>query len=136
MKLTREKARPAGIFLIFLMMTITVPYQSVLAAMIGTEATLDSARAQQGRDEIKNLLLRDDVQKALMAQGIDPVEAKKRVDSFSDAEIIRIADEIDELPAGGYIGPPAWIIIVVAVAVILGVYLFLSAVTPPAEIEK
>ncbi len=47
MKLIRQNAKPACIFLTFLMLSITVPYQSVLAAMIGTEATLDSTRAQK-----------------------------------------------------------------------------------------
>jgi hypothetical protein len=69
--------------------------------MIGTDATLHSTRAQQARDDINSLLLREDVQNALMVQGIDPLEAKARIDSLSDAEVIRIANEIDKLPAGG-----------------------------------
>jgi hypothetical protein len=31
------------------------------------------------------------------------MEAQARIDSLSDAEVIRIADEIDKLPAGGAI---------------------------------
>jgi hypothetical protein len=92
MKLIRRNAKPACIFLTFLMLSITVPYQSVLAAMIGTEATLDLTRAQQARDDISNLLLREDVQNALMAQGIDPLEAKARIDGLSDAEVVRLAE--------------------------------------------
>ncbi len=126
MKLIRGYAKPACIFLTFLMLSITVPYQSVLAAMIGTEATLDSTRAQQARDDINNLLLREDVQNALMAQGIDPLEAKARIDGLSDAEVVRLADQIDKLPAGsGFF--PWWVGAVVILGVILlfslGVYL-------------
>ena len=127
MKLIRGYAKPACIFLTFLMLSITVPYQSVLAAMIGTEATLDLTRAQQARDDINNLLLREDVQNALMAQGIDPLEAKARIDGLSDAEVVRLADQIDKLPAGGLISFPWWFGPVVILAVILlfslGVYL-------------
>ena len=101
MKLIRGNAKPVCIFLTFLMLSITIPYQSVLAAMIGTGATLHSTRTQQARYDINSLLLREDVQNALMAQGIDPLEAKARIDSLSDAEVIRIANEIDKLPAGG-----------------------------------
>ena len=32
---------------------------------------------------------------------IDPLEAKARIDSLSDAEVMRLADQIDKLPAGG-----------------------------------
>jgi len=101
MKLIRQNAKPVGIFLTFLMMSIIVPYQPVLAAMIGTEAILDSTQTQQARDEINNLLLREDVQSALKAHGIDPLEAKARIDSLSDAEVVLLADQIDKLPAGG-----------------------------------
>jgi hypothetical protein len=37
----------------------------------------------------------------LKAQGIDPLEAMARVDSLTDAEAQKIADQIEELPAGG-----------------------------------
>jgi hypothetical protein len=84
------------------MVLLTVPYQSVLAAMIHTEATLDmSAKGQDARNAIKSLLAREDAQAVLRAQGIDPLEAMARVDGLTDAEAERIADQIEELPAGG-----------------------------------
>ena len=122
MKVIRRNAKLASVFLTILMLSITIPYQSVLAEMIGTEAMLDSTGAQQARDDINSLLLREDVQNALMAQGINPIEAKARIDSLSDAEVIRIADEINKLPAGasfGSVGPPAWFLPVFIGAVVL-----------------
>ena len=84
------------------MVLLTVPYQSVLAAMIETEATLDiTVKGQEARDHIKTILAREDAQAVLRAQGIDPLEAMARVDSLSDTEARRIADQIEELPAGG-----------------------------------
>jgi hypothetical protein len=103
MKVIRQTAKPVSVFLTILMLIITVPFDSVFAAMVGTEATLDLTRAKQARDKINKLLLREDVKNALMAQGIDPLEAKARIDTLSDAEVIQIADEIDKLPAGGAI---------------------------------
>jgi hypothetical protein len=101
MKVIRRNAKLASVFLTILMLSITIPYQSVLAAMIETEAMLNSTREQQARDDINSLLLREDVQNAIMAQGINPIEAKARIDSLSDGEVLRIADQIDKLPAGG-----------------------------------
>jgi hypothetical protein len=36
----------------------------------------------------------------LKLHGIDPLEAKARVDSLSDAEAVDVANHIDRLPAG------------------------------------
>jgi hypothetical protein len=139
MTLIRQNVKPACIFLTFLMLSVTIPFQSVLAAMIGTETTLDLTRAKKARDDINNLLARQDVQSALVSQGIDPLEAKARIDSLSDAEAIRMADEIDELSAGGggmAVAPPLWIVLAVLAGVILVVYFFISAVAQPIEVEK
>ena len=102
MKLIRQRSKSTGVFLVILMVLVAVPYQSVLAAMIETEATLDiTAKGQEARNKIKSILAREDAQAVLRAQGIDPIEAMARVDSLTDAEARRIADEIEELPAGG-----------------------------------
>ena len=101
MKELRNNARSLGIFMTVLMLIITIPCQSVMAALIGTETVLDSVRDHEARDQLKQLFAREDIQAALIAHGIDPVEAKRRIDALSDEEAIRIADEIDQLPAGG-----------------------------------
>jgi hypothetical protein len=102
MKLIRQRSKSTGVFLVILMVMVAVPYQSVLAAMIETEATLDiTAKGQEARNAIKTILAREDAQAVLRAQGIDPLEAMARVDSLTDAEAQRIVDEIEELPAGG-----------------------------------
>jgi len=102
MKLIRQRSKSASVFLITLMVLLTIPYQSVLAAMIETDATLDiTVQGQEARNTIKSILAREDTQAVLRAQGIDPLEARARVDSLTDAEAMRIADQIEELPAGG-----------------------------------
>lgn len=102
MKLIRQRSKLLSVFLVIMMVLLSVPYQSVLAAMVETEATLTiTAAGQEARNTIKTILAREDAQAVLRAQGIDPLEAMARVDSLSDAEARRIADQIEELPAGG-----------------------------------
>lgn len=102
MKLIRQRSKSASVFLITLMVLLTMPYQSVLAAMIETDATLGiTVQGQVARNTIKSILAREDIQAVLKAQGIDPLEARARVDSLTDAEAVRVADQIEELPAGG-----------------------------------
>ena len=118
MKLIRQRSKSASVFLVILMLLLTIPFQSVLAAMIETETTLDmTAKGQEARNAIKTILAREDAQAVLRAQGIDPLEAVARVDSLTDAEAVRVADQIENLPAGGnfFIG----LLIVVGVIVII-----------------
>jgi hypothetical protein len=118
MKLIRQRSKSTAVFLVILMVMVAVPYQSLLAAMVETEATLDiTAKGQEARDAIKTILAREDAQAVLRAQGIDPLEAMARVDSLTDAEAQRIVDEIEELPAGG--GFFVTFLIVVGVIVII-----------------
>lgn len=100
MNVFRQKSlKPVSVALAFFMLLISGPFQSVYAAMVGTETVLDSARGQQARDYLKQLLARQDIQNALAAQGIDSREAKARIDSLSDAEAVNAADKFDQLPA-------------------------------------
>jgi hypothetical protein len=101
MVLIRKLSKPTAIFLSFYMLILACPYHSAWAAMIGTESILNVDRGQSPRDYLNNLLVREDVQEALISQGIDPQEAKARVESLSDAEVNDIVNKLDQLPAGG-----------------------------------
>jgi len=105
MKFIRKKISLVSLFMATMMLLIAVPYQPLLAAMIPTEATINQNKAQKARDHLKSLISREDIRKSLVSQGIDPMEAKARVDSLSDIEVITVADQIEQLPAGsGAIG--------------------------------
>ena len=93
--------KPVGLFLAVFMFIISGPCQSVMAAMIETESAIHSDRAQNARDYLNSLLAREDVRNGLESQGIDPLEAQNRLDSLSDEEAVQVADQLQELPAGG-----------------------------------
>jgi hypothetical protein len=97
----RKKANAISIFLAFSFLLVSVPYRPALAAIIGTETMIDMARAQEARNHVNSILAREDVKAAFIAQGLNPLKAKERVDALSNAEIINLADQIDQLPAGG-----------------------------------
>ena len=97
----RTLLKPVGVFLAILMFILSGPYQSAMAAMIGTEAVVDAERAQSAREYLNHFLAREDVRSALISQGIDPQEAKNRIDSLTDKEAQLVADQLEQLPAGG-----------------------------------
>ena len=87
--------------MIILTMLLSVPYQAAFAALVETESMLDMSRGQEARETLKQFMARKDVRSAIVSQGVDPLEADARLNSLSDAEIIQLADQIDQLPAGG-----------------------------------
>jgi hypothetical protein len=101
MKLLRQKAKPVSVFMAILVLLLAVPYQSAFAAMIGTETVIDMVRGQEARDCLNQIVTRQDVQAVFLSYGIDPLEAKARLDTLSDTEIVRLYDQIEQLPAGG-----------------------------------
>jgi hypothetical protein len=101
MKNIRIFLKPVGLFLAVFMVILSGPYQSATAALIGTESVINTDRAQNAREYLKSLLAREDVRNALVSQGIDPREAKNRIDSLTDEEATLVADQLQELPAGG-----------------------------------
>ena len=125
MNTIRQVTKPVSVLLTILMLLLTVPYQSALAAMIGTETVLETARGHQARQQVKQILDREEIQKALRAQGVSAEEAKARVDALSDAEAVRLVEKLEQLPAGGgalgtVIGAALVVFIVLLITDILG----------------
>jgi hypothetical protein len=102
MKNIRMFLKPVGLFLAVFLFLISGPCQSAIASMIGTESVVNTDHAQNAREYLNSLLAREDVRNGLVSQGIDPVEAKNRLDSLTDEEAIRVADQLQALPAGGF----------------------------------
>lgn len=100
MKTILHMAKPVSLFLTILML-LAGPYQSAFAGMIGTETVMDESLAQEARDYMNRVLARKDVQKEFISQGIDPAEAKARVNSLTEAEVVDLAGQLEQLPAGG-----------------------------------
>ena len=126
MKFIRKKISFISLFMATIMLLIAVPYQPLLAAMIPTETTFDQIKAQDARDHLKALISRNEIKKSLMFKGIDPDEAKARIDSLSDSEAIAAAEKIKQLPAGGdalgaLIGAALIVFLVLLITDILGV---------------
>jgi hypothetical protein len=96
-----SRLKYVAFFMATWMFMLAAPCQTVLAALVPTEAAVEARSAKEARDLINSLLSREEVQAQLKLHGIEPLEAKARVDSLSDAEAVDVANRIDQLPAGG-----------------------------------
>lgn len=101
MKRIYRVVKPVSLLLAIYVLMISGPHQAAMAAMVGTETVLNAARVQNARELVRSLMNQEDIQAALINQGIDPLEAKARAEALSDAEAVRLADTIESLPAGG-----------------------------------
>jgi hypothetical protein len=125
MKLLRKNAKPVSVLMIILLFMLAVPYQPVFAEIIETERVINQEGGQQARHYLNQILVRKDIQAALVSNGIDPREAKARIDSLSDEEVQKLYSRLKDLPAGGndfgvIIGALLVVFIVLLVTDILG----------------
>ena len=79
---------------------IQTPFSINQAAIIGTQTTL-SKKTITDKSAITAFINRKDVQKAMVAQGINPIEAKARIANLTNNEIQKLNGLLGELPAGG-----------------------------------
>ena len=70
------------------------------SSMAGIVAT-DEVRGGLKRDQVMSFLERSEVRDRMQALGVDPDAARTRVAALSDDEVASLADQLDQLPAGG-----------------------------------
>ena len=122
----KKMTRPVSYFLVisFLLLNFNVP--TAQARMIGTDSVITGQQEATNRAQVDNFLAREDVQQIMTQYGIDIVEAQKRVESLSSVEMEKIANSMDQLPAGGdgvgaIVGAAVLIFLVLLITDILGV---------------
>jgi len=126
MKTVRRAAKPVSVCLIILLSVAFLPCQTLMAALVDVPTMIDADRLENARATIRATLAREDVKEALTSQGIEVTEAMARIDALTDAEVIALADRIDQLPAGGsgagiIIGAAVVILVVLIITDIIGV---------------
>jgi Family of unknown function (DUF6627) len=93
------------------------------AELIGTDEVLRAGHASDQRARVQAFLQREDVRAQFAALGVNGDEAAARVATLSDAEVQRISDRMDTMPAGqiDVLGLVLTVLIVLLVTDLLGV---------------
>jgi hypothetical protein len=112
----------------------TSTMQTAQATVIGTEAVVPAkaGEANEGRARLATALSRADVVQILKDRGVDAEAARMRVAALSDAEAARLADQIDQAPAGGInaLAAVAVVFVVLVITDILGFTRIFSFTSP------
>lgn len=90
-----------SVLLIFSFTLLDFSVQTANALIVDTSTVIAVQQESANRDRVAAFLGRDDVQQVLVRHGVNAVEAQQRVASLSDAELAKLAGQIDQLPAGG-----------------------------------
>lgn len=108
-----------------LVLALAVPLLSVQlasAGVIGAEEFISAQDRQLALDSVTEALARQEVQQALKQHGVDSALAAERVAALNDQELMLLAEDLEELPAGGgLLGTLGVVAIVVLVLELIGV---------------
>lgn len=131
----QKMIKPVSFFLVFSFLLLDFSVQSAKAQMIDTNTVIAVQKEEASRERVTAFLGRDDVQQVMVQHGVDAVEAQKRVASLSDAELAKISQAMDQLPAGGnavgaIIGAAVLIFVILLITDILGFTNVFSFVRP------
>lgn len=101
------------------MFTASMPVGMVRAEMVTTDRIIERMDMDARRAEIASFLARADVRERIAALGVAPDEAELRVAGMSDAEVLRVAQEIDSLPAGQAQGVSLVVVLLLVIILVL-----------------
>jgi hypothetical protein len=121
MEKLRRLTQPVAHLVVLGMLALSLHLPAANAALVGTEAVVNAAQAQQDRERVLSTLNRDDVKTQLVARGVDPAQVQARLESLTDEEVQTLAANMDQLPAGGDgLGLLVFLFIVLLITDILG----------------
>ena len=131
----KKMIRPVSLFLVFSFLLLDFTVHTAQAQMIGTNTVIAGQQEADTRAQVLTFLAREDVKQVMTKHGIDTVEAQKRVGSLSSAELTKIANSMEQLPAGGdglgaIVGAAVLIFLVLLITDILGFTHVFSFVNP------
>lgn len=85
------------------------------AGIIDTSTVVEAGQRDTHLATIRQGLARDDVRERFVTLGVDPAQIDTRLAGLSDAELQRLAQQMDEMPAGGSILAVIGVVFVVLV---------------------
>lgn len=121
MKMTSLLRTPATCALIASMLFVSVQAPA-MADIVGTKELMMQAQLQLQRNDVRDLIAREDVRAGLLVYGVSPADIDKRIDNLTASELLQIQNQLAVLPAGadGVLGAVLTIILIFVLLDVLG----------------
>ncbi len=95
---------------------------TALAEMIPTDELVSTAGIELKRDEIRSILMRDDIRSFMNENGVSSENASQRLNNLSSSEVIAMHQQLNNLPAGqGALGAVVLILVIFILLDVAGV---------------
>ncbi|MDJ0722968.1 MAG: PA2779 family protein [Desulfobacterales bacterium] len=111
--------KPVACLLTFVFCYFNVLWAPAQAALVTTAQTMQASENEVVRARLHVLLARADVSERLESWGVDPAEARARVDTLTAEELEELAAHMEELPAGSGSLAVVAVVLLIAFLVIL-----------------
>lgn len=109
------------IMLFAALLTCLLPITS-MAGVVSSSTVIEQQRSAITKQQILSMVDSDKVQQQLIALGVNPEDAKNRINNLTNAELSQLNQQINDAPAAsGIIGTIFTVLIVVAVLDLLGI---------------
>ena len=116
---------------VFLLASQCILVPAVHAAMVGTQTELARAERAQKEQQIVDTLSRDKARETLAQYGVKPDQIQQRLSRLTDAEVQRLAQRTENLPAGqDVIGFILGVILILVLLDLLGATDVFPAIEP------
>jgi hypothetical protein len=118
--------RNISLIMAFILTTLTIDSSYAQSKMIPTMEVIETVSFKKEREKVISFMEKTHIQKQMIEMGVDPREAIERVSRLSSQEVKKLAQEIDQLPAGAdfgigsIVGAAVFLFIVLLVTDILG----------------
>jgi len=99
-----KKSRTHIVFVLIISLFASVVGHSASADVVTTEQLLQQMQIQEARNNISMTLATDEFRSKLESMGVKAEDVDSRIAALTDAEIMELSAEMDELPAGGVFG--------------------------------
>jgi hypothetical protein len=119
MNFLRKKSTPISILTIIFFANLITPIQPVFAALIDTDTYLERENIDNARENINAFFSKEKVIQVMLQQGVNPDEVNSRMANLSDQEVMKISEQIDNLPAGGATGFIIGILLIVLLVLVI-----------------
>ncbi|MGV1100094.1 PA2779 family protein [Thiovibrio sp. JS02] len=121
----QKMIKPVSFFLVFSFLLLDFSVRNARAQMVDTSTVIAAQQEEANREKVAAFLDREEVRQVMMRHGVDAAEARKRVASLSDAELAKISQAMEQLPAGGdgvgvIVGAAVFIFVVLLITDLLG----------------
>lgn len=91
------------------------------AGVFGSDQVIADQQHQYNKQQVLSFVDNAQVQNKLIELGVNPADAKQRIASMTSAEIEALNSQLNEMPAGGFVGTVLTVLVVVAVLDLMGI---------------